>query len=163
MSVMNETTTNTTTLKAAKRMVDAFDASKYEMPKIEMPAEFREMTDKGIAHARDTYTKAKVASDEAADLLKNAYATVAKGATDYNLKFIDIVSTNTRATFDYVNELLGVKSPSEFIELSTAHMRKQFDTLSAQTKELSALAQKAATDAAEPIRTGMSKVFNKAP
>ena len=136
---------------------------KFEMPKIEVPAELREMTDKGIAHAKDACTKAKVASDEAVDLLKNAYANVTKGATDYNLKVIDVVRTNTRAAFDYVNELLGVKSPSEFVELSTAHMRKQFDAVSAQTKELSALAQKAATDAAEPIKTGVSKVFNKAP
>ena len=161
---MNETTTNATTPKTAKRsMADFFDLSKFEMPKIEVPAELREMTDKGIAHAKDTCTKAKVASDEAVDLLKNGYATVAKGATDYNLKFIDIVRTNTRAAFDYVDQLLGVKSPSEFVELSTAHMRKQFDTVSAQTKELSALAQKAATDAAEPIKAGVSKVFNKAP
>ena len=161
---MNETTTNPTTPKTAKRsMADFFDLSKFEMPKIEVPAELREMTDKGIAHAKDTCTKAKVASDEAVDLLKNGYATVAKGATDYNLKVIDIVRTNTRAAFDYVDQLLDVKSPSEFVELSTAHMRKQFDTVSAQTKELSALAQKAATDAAEPIKAGVSKVFNKAP
>jgi phasin len=132
--------------------------SKFEMPKIEVPAEFREMTDKGIAHAKDACTKAKVASDEAVDLLKNAYANVTKGATDYNLKVIDVVRTNTRAAFDYVHDLLGVKSPR-----STAHMRKQFDTVSAQTKELTALAQKAAADAAEPIKTGVSKVFNKAP
>jgi hypothetical protein len=46
---------------------------------------------------------------------------------------------------------LGVKSPSEFIELSTAQMRKQFDTFSAQNKELCALAQEVATEAAEPI------------
>ena len=53
---------------------------------------------------------------------------------------IEMVRTNTRAAFDYAHELLGVKSPSEFIELSTAHMRKQFDPLSAQTKELYSLA-----------------------
>jgi hypothetical protein len=46
---------------------------------------------------------------------------------------------------------LGVKSPSEFIELSTAQMRKQFDMFSAQNKELCALAQEVATEAAEPI------------
>ena len=40
------------------------------MPKMEVPTEFREMTDKGVAHARDTYAKAKVASEEAADLLE---------------------------------------------------------------------------------------------
>jgi hypothetical protein len=55
-----------------------------------------------------------------------------------------------------------VRSPSEFFELSTAHMRKQFDIASAQNKELCALAEEVATEAAEPIKTGVSKAFNKA-
>ena len=159
---MNETTTGATTAKTAKHMSDSFGLPKYEMPKMEVPAEFLEMTDKGIAHARDTYAKAKVASEEAADLFKNTYATVANAATDYNLKLIEIFRTNTRAAFDHVHELLGVKSPSEFIELSTAHMRKQFDIVSAHNKELCALAREVATEAAEPIKTGVSKAFNKA-
>ena len=159
---MNETTTGATTAKTAKHMSDSFGLPKYEMPKMEVPAEFREMTDKGVAHARDTYAKAKVASEEAADLLENTYSTVAKGVTDYNLKLIEIARTNTRTAFDYVHELLGVKSPSEFIELSTAHLRKQFDIVSEHNKELCALAREVATEAAEPIKTGVSKAFNKA-
>jgi hypothetical protein len=87
-----------------------------------------------------------VASEEAADLFKNTYATVANAATDYNLKLIEIFRTNTRAAFDHVHELLGVKSPSEFIELSTAHLRKQYDIVSAQNKDLYALSQKVATE-----------------
>jgi phasin len=162
MSVMNETITGTTKAKTAKHVTDSFGLSNYEMPKIEVPAEFREMTDRGVAHARDTYAKAKVASEEAADLLENTYATVAKGATDYNLKLIEIARTSTCAAFDYAHELLGVKSPSELIELSTAHMRKQFEIVSAQNKELCALAHEVATKAAEPIKTGVSKAFNKA-
>jgi len=106
--------------------------------------------------------RAKAASEEAADLLQNTYAAVTKGATDYNLKLIEIARTNTRAAFDYAHELLGVKSPSEFIELSTAQMRKQFDMFSAQNKELCALAQEVATEAAEPIKTGVSEAFNTA-
>ena len=155
---MNESTTGAT----AKHMSASFCLPKYEMPKMEVPAELREMTDKGVAHARDTYAKAKVASEEAADLLENTYSTVAKGVTDYNLKLIEIARTNTRTAFDYVHELLGVKSPSEFIELSTAHLRKQFDIVSAHNKELCALAREVATEAAEPIKTGVSKAFNKA-
>jgi len=88
-------------------------------------------------------------------LLQNTYAIVAKGATDY--------CTNTRAAFDYAHELLGVKSPSEFIELSTAQMHKQFEIFSAQTRECRALAQEAATEAAEPIKTGVSKAFYTVP
>jgi hypothetical protein len=41
-------------------------------------------------------------------------------------------------------------------------MRKQFDMFSAQNKELCALAQEVATEAAEPIKTGVSKAFNTA-
>jgi hypothetical protein len=57
---------------------------------------------------------------------------------------------------------MGVKSPSEFIELSTAQMRKQFEIASGQNKDLCALAQQVATETAEPIKTGVSKAFNKA-
>ena len=44
-----------------------------------------------------------MASEEAADLLQKTYATVAKGATDYNLKLIEIARTNNRAAFDYAH------------------------------------------------------------
>ena len=143
---MNETTASATNAKIAKHMTDTFGLPKYEMPKMEIPAEFREITDKGVAHARDACAKAKVASEEAADVFKNTYATVANAATDYNLKLIEIFRTNTRAAFDHVHELLGAKSPSEFIELSTAHLRKQYDIVSAQNKDLYALSQKVATE-----------------
>jgi phasin len=139
MNIMNETKTGAGNDKTTKHITGSFDPSKFEMPKVEVPVEFREMTDNGIAHAKDICAKAKMASEEAADLLKNAYAIAAKGATDYNLKLIEIVRSNTRAAFDYAEELLGVKSPSQFIELLTAHLRKQFDTASAQSKELYAL------------------------
>ena len=109
---MNETTASATNAKIAKHMTDTFGLPKYEMPKMEIPAEFREITDKGVAHARDACAKAKVASEEAADLFKNTYATVANAATDYNLKLIEIFRTNTRAAFDHVHELLGGRSLS---------------------------------------------------
>ena len=159
---MNETATVATQAKTAKHNNDAFGMPKYDMPKMEVPPQFREMTDRGVAHARDTCAKAKVASEQAADLIESAYGTAAKGATNFNLKLIDFGRTNARAAFDFANELLGVKSPSEFIELSTAHMRKQFDIASAQNKELCALAQEVAAHVAEPIKTGISKTFNKA-
>jgi len=164
---MTETTKAKTTKHAASPFgvpnygIPKFEIPKFDLPNIEMPEALREMTEKGVAHAKDTYAKAKVASEEAADLLENTYTTVAKGATDYNLKLIEIARTNTRAAFDYAHELLGVKSPSEFIELSTAQMRKQFDIVSAQNQELCALAQEVATEATKPIKTGMSKALNK--
>src|SRR5580704_18137513 len=86
---------------------------------------FRETADNGIAQAKVNFDKAKTATDQGTDLLKNSYA---KGATDYNLKFIEIARANTNTAFDYANAMLGVKSVPEFFELWTTHARKHFET-----------------------------------
>jgi phasin len=133
---------------------------KFDLPNMEMPEAFREMTEKGVAHAKDTYEKAQAAAGQATDLLKSTYATAARCATDYNLKVLEIARTNTSSAFDYAQELLGVKSPAEFVELSTAHARKQCEAMTAQTKELAELAQRATAEIAEPLKPGMTKAFN---
>ena len=82
-----------------------------------------------------------------------------QGATECNAKVIEFARANTNAAFDYANELLGVKSPSDFLKVASEHARKQFETFSAQTKELTALSQKAMLEAAEPLKAGAAKVF----
>ena len=133
---------------------------KSDLPNTEMPEAFRAMSEKGVAHAKDTFEKAQAAAGQATDLFKSTYATAAKCATDYNLKVLEIARTNTSTAFDYAQKLLGVKSLSEFVDLSTAHARKQCEAMTAQTKELTELAQRATTEIAEPLKTSMTKAFN---
>ena len=59
----------------AETMSHAFAPPNYET--------FRETAEKAVSQAKNTYEKAKVASEQATDLLKETYATAAKGATDY--------------------------------------------------------------------------------
>jgi phasin len=138
-----------------------FEMPKFEIPKVEMPAAFREFAERGVAQAKDTYEKMKAAAEEATDVLETTYSTASKGASDYGLKMIEAARVNTNAAFDFAGELITAKSLSEMIELSSAHARKQFEALTAQSKELGALAQKVATDTAEPIKSGMNKAFSK--
>jgi hypothetical protein len=56
---------------------------------------------------------------------------------------------------------MAAKTLSEMVELSSTHARKQFEALTQQSKELSALAQKVATETAEPIKSGVSKALSK--
>src|SRR5947199_7487656 len=88
---------------------------------------------------------------------KNTYSTAVKGAQDYNNKLIEFTQANTNAAYDFVQKLSGVKSPSVFVELSTEHARKQFETLTEQSKQLAALAQKVMLATAEPLKTGVAK------
>jgi phasin len=135
---------------------------KFEVPNVEVPAAFRDLAEKSIASAKTNYEKMKSAAEEATDLLEDTYATASKGVSEYSLKVIENARTNTNAAFDFATELMGVKSFSEFVELSTAHTRKQFETLSEQGKELTSLVQKVATNTAEPIKDSVTKAFNKA-
>jgi len=138
-----------------------FELPKFDMPKVEMPAAFRELAERGVAQAKDTYEKMKAAAEEATDVLETTYSTASKGASDYGLKMIEAARVNTNAAFDFAGELMAAKTLSEIVELSSTHARKQFEALTQQTKELNALAQKVATDTAEPIKGSVSKVFHK--
>ena len=139
-----------------------FEMPKFDMPKVEMPAAFREFAERGVAQAKDTYEKMKAAAEEATDVLETTYSTATKGASDYGLKVIEVARTNTNAAFDFAGEIMAAKTLSEVVELTSAHARKQFEALTQQGKELGALAQKVATETAEPIKSGMSKAFGQA-
>jgi phasin len=139
-----------------------FEMPKFAMPKFEVPTAFREFAEKGIAQAKENYEKVKSAAEHATDVLEDTYSTASKGCASYGLKVIETTRANTEATFDLMSELMAAKSYSEVVELSSAYLRKQFDAMIAQAKELSEHAQKVASETAEPIKESISGTFNKA-
>jgi phasin len=141
--------------------VPKFDVPKFEMPKMEVPEAFRELAEKGLAQAKTNYEKVKSATEQATDTLEDAYATASSGCSGYGLKLIETARTNSNAAFDLYGQLLGAKTYSEVVEKTTAYMRTQFETMTAQAKTLAEHAQKVATDTAEPIKETMSS-FGKA-
>src|SRR5216684_2344171 len=138
-----------------------FELPNFEIPKMEIPAAFREIAEKSVSQAKETYEKMKSAAEEATDVLEDTYAAASKGASDYGLKVIEAARENTNAAFDYATRLMTVKSLSEVVELSTSHARKQFEALTAQSKELVAIAQKVAAETAEPVKESFGKAFKK--
>ena len=157
-----ETTTSKSKSKSSAFEMPKFEIPNFEMPKMEIPAAFLEIAEKSVSQAKETYEKMKSAAEEATDVLEDTYATATKGASDYGLKVIEAVRANTNATFDFYAEFVKVKSYSELVELSTSHARKQFEAMTAQTKELTELAQKVTTEiAAKDWRHGGTKGSHK--
>ena len=116
----------------------------------------------GAAYGKDIYEKSKAAAEETNKALQETYSTVAKGAADFNVQWIEMVRVNTNSTPHFARQLVGVKSPSEFLELSVAHARKQFETFTEQAQHLSGLAQKVTNDAVQPLQASVNTAFNKA-
>jgi phasin len=158
---MNDTTEMTTAPKALSAPPTAFEMSKFEMSNMEIPAAFRELAEKSVSQAKESYERMKNAAEEATDLLEGTYATATRGAADYGLKVLEAARANTNGAFDFASEFITVRSLSEAVELSTAHARKQFDALSTQAKELAALAQRLTTETVEPVKESFNKAFKK--
>jgi phasin len=129
--------------------------------RIDPPQQFRDMTEKGATESKKAFETMSAASSEAAGVMKNCYATAVKGAQDYNNKFIEFTHANTNAAFDFAHRISGVKSPSEFVELSTEHARQQVESLTNQTTQLAALAQQVTLATAEPLKMGTTKAFGQ--
>lgn len=120
---------------------------------------FREAAEKSTAQAKDTFEKVSTGVGDATTQIGNSYSTAVDGAKQYNTKFMEFAQANTEAAFAFAQKLWTVKSPSEFVQLSMEHSRAQRETLTSQTKELSALAQKVTLDASEPLKQGMKKAL----
>src|SRR5215210_7645921 len=120
------TKTKTTHTGPSAFELPKFELPNFEIPKLEIPAAFREIAEKSVSQAKETYEKMKSAAEEATDAIEDTYATATKGASAYGLKWIEAARDNTNANFDFATQLMGVKSFSEMIELSTSHARKQF-------------------------------------
>lgn len=144
--MLDSTAKTTTTKPANSPRADAIQA-------------YRAAAENGHAKAKEAFEKMGAATAEATDLIKNSYSIAVKGAQDYNTKVNEFAQTNTKVTLEFVQKLLGVKSPSDVIGLSTEHSRKQYETLSEQAKELAALAQKVTLATVEPLKAGVTKAF----
>ena len=148
-------------VKAGLNGTNGFGMPLFGLPKIALPGVFGELSEQGVARAREGCEKIKVASEEVAEALRETYSSNARSATDYGLKVIEISNANTAATIDFFAHLLDGKSVTDVFTMSAAQAHKAFDTASAQNKELWELAQKIATETGEPIRKHVAKVLHQ--
>jgi phasin len=138
---------------------DPFSAS---IIPFEVPEQMRAFAEKGVSQARDNYAKFKDAAETHNGTMEAVFTTASKGAGEYSAKLIEFLKANTTSTLDFAQELFAVKTPSEALELWASHTRKQFETFSAQAKELAELGQKVATETVEPIKASASKYYKPA-
>jgi phasin len=124
--------------------------------------QFREVSDTGTQRSREMFETIGAATTEAADVMKNCCSTALKGVQDYNSKLAEYSQANIRSYVEFVQRLAGVKSPSEFIEVTTAHARHQLETVGEQAKQLADITQKVAIATADPLKTSFAKVSNRA-
>jgi hypothetical protein len=90
-------------------------------------------------------------------LVENAVEEASVRTTDDTVEFghklLEFAHVNANAYFDWLHEVVRVRSPSDFFAVSMKHSQRQFETSCQQTRELGALAQKAAIENMGPVGT----------
>jgi phasin family protein len=99
--------------------------------------------------------KVTVAGEEATRRMEDIYSKVTQETIEFQQRLLATTHANVDAAFECARELLGVTSPSEFMEVSTKHARQQFEAVRQQTKELAEIAQKTAIESMGPFATGL--------
>jgi phasin len=138
---------------------DPFSAS---IIPLQVPEQMRAFAEKGVSQARDSYARFKDAAETQNGTIEAVFTSASRGTSQYSAKLMEFMKTNTTASLDFAHELFGVKSPTEALELWTSHIRKQFETLTGQSRELAELGQRVAAETVEPIKTGASKFYKPA-
>ena len=124
--------------------------------------QFRDATETTAERSKEVFETIGAATTEAADVMKNCCSNALKGMQDYNSKLIEFSQANTKSYVEFVQKLAGVKSPTEFFEVSTDHGRYQLETVAEQAKQLAELVQKVTLATAEPLKTGFAKAYKHA-
>lgn len=162
--------TQTTAPKAAKAAKTEFagfpmlEMPKFDMPKfdlegVEVPAAFREIAEKTVSQAKVAYDRAKVSAEEATEVLEDTFSATSKHASDLNMALLGNARTNINAAFEFAEKLFGVKTVAEAVELQSAFARKQFESLTAQTKDMQTKAQKAAEECCKPAKDSVARTM----
>ena len=104
--------------------------------------QFRDATDTSAQRSKEGFETIGAATTEAAEVMTTCCSTALKGMQDYNSKVLEFASDNTASYVEFVKKLASVKSPSEFVEVSTEHGRYHLETVAALANQLAELSQK---------------------
>src|ERR1700722_14740970 len=152
-------------LEAAASAVKAALATETQAaaaPVAEMQQNFRSALEKSVVESRAAFAKAKTAADETASAIEVSFAAAKDGALAINAKAVEAMRANADANFDFWKAMFSVKSLPDMITLQTEFTRKQVETITGQTKDFGAMAQKAMADAVGPIKEQVAKSFKMA-
>ena len=143
-------------------MTGATDPFSASIIPFEVPEQMRAFAEKGVSQARESYAKFKDAAETHNGTVEAVFTSANKGASEYTAKLVEFMKANTSAQLDFAQQLFGLKSPAEALELWTGHTRTQLETLQSQAKELVELTQRVAAETAEPIKASASKFYKPA-
>jgi hypothetical protein len=90
---------------------------------------------------------------------KNA-TEVVKIADEYRVKALELMAANIQSSLEYARRLTEVRTPAEFVKLSTCHAGKQLELIVKQATDLGSIAQRMTTPTHNVV-AGLAKTVDQ--
>jgi hypothetical protein len=104
--------------------------------------------------------KGAATAERSTRALEEGYLAAAEAVGDFNTKLFEIAQANTIATLNFAQKVSTAKGPAEAAALWSSYTRHTFETLTDQSKQLTALAQRIMTTlAAGPLTNGFARTL----
>jgi hypothetical protein len=109
-------------------------------------------TDKAAVKEGNAVHQLRAAMEERTNQAKSSCLMAMEAAQHYNAKFFEFAKANNDAALEYAQQLVDVRSPAEFIQITTRHASAQMGVLTEQANELLTLGQRIVSKSAEPFK-----------
>jgi len=116
-------------------------------PEFEIPENVRDFAEKSVDQAKDAYSQLMDATKKAQDVVAKSSEVMTSGAKELNEKALGFAMDNMDASFKLAGQLVSAKDLQEALEIQSKFARKQMESYTEQTKEISNLMASAAKKA----------------
>jgi phasin len=124
----------------------------------DLPSTVRSLVEGSFHQAKDNYERLKAAAEDATKCAEDVYETLSAGITKANLKAIEAAQSDANAAFDFVRDLIQVKSLTEAFELQASYARSQFEARIAQVREIATLVNAVVKESTRPLQESFEKL-----
>lgn len=123
--------------------------------------QFRAFAEKGIEQSKDAFNRFKAGAEGTQKALEASYESAKAVTSQLSQKSLSAMRANTELTFSHLEALMGVKSLSDFVEIQSAFVRKQYELAMTQAKDMQTASSKGAEDVAKPMKDIVEKAWTE--
>ena len=115
-----------------------------------------------LDQAQAALGRVQEAAGDAKSGLEAAVVAASSGVGDINMKAFNVMKASADAALDYFSALASALTLPDVVAVQTEFMRKQFETMNAQTREFAKLAEELSARSFAPINQTFARTFGAA-
>lgn len=122
--------------------------------------QFRSFAEKGMEQSQEAFARFKLGADSAQKAFEASYEGARAASNELSMKSMAAMRASTELTFSHFEALLRMKSISDFAELQTSFLRKQYEIALNGAKDLQTATSKGAEDAVRPVKDIVERAWS---